>query len=151
MEISITITRKLVPAPGMQPAELAGVLHSELLARLKAEDGLVLGAVVLKHPADFLQLGAQVHVQQKHRHAHRAADEVQGQLVGDEQLAQRLNPRGRAKNSATDRMMARITAHRIITSSGFMCSALASFFSKALGSSAWLPAISADSASVFMP
>ena len=89
--------QKAGAAPGMQPAELAGVLHSELLARLKAEDGLVLGAVVLKHPADFLQLGAQVHVQQKHRHAHRAADEVQGQLVGDEQLAQRLNPRGQGE------------------------------------------------------
>ena len=46
----------------MEPALLADVLHGQRQARLVAGDGLMLGAVVLKHAVQFLHAGTQEHI-----------------------------------------------------------------------------------------
>ena len=58
---------------------------------------------------------------------------------------------GNTKNMPMARITARITAQSIITSSGFMCRAAATFFSNLLGSSGSSPSISAESVRIFTP
>ena len=54
----------------------AGVLHRQRQPRLIAEDGLVLGAVVLEHPMHVLLLGAEEQVHDKYEYLDDALDEV---------------------------------------------------------------------------
>ena len=54
----------------------AGVLHRQRQPRLIAENGLVLGAVVLEHPVHVLLLGAEEQVHNKYEYLDDALDEV---------------------------------------------------------------------------
>ena len=49
----------------MEPGTAPDIFHRQGQARLVAGDGLVLGAVILKHAVNFLHAGAKEHVRQK--------------------------------------------------------------------------------------
>ena len=55
IEITITTSRKLVPQRGCRVVNCLRILNIDRLAGFEVEDDLVLGAVILKHPADVLQ------------------------------------------------------------------------------------------------
>ena len=73
--------RKLVPPPGVEAALLAHVLHGEGQVVLIAEDGFVLGAVVLEGAVDVRYPGHQHHVAQEDGDAQKALEH--GAPAGD--------------------------------------------------------------------
>ena len=89
-------------AAGMVLGLGADIVHRQRQARLVAEDGLMLGAVVGKDPLDVLLPGAEDQVGQKQRHLHHALDQVQKGGMGDP-AAQETGDQGRQHHEKAHR------------------------------------------------
>ena len=63
-------------AAGMVPGHFPGVLHGELQTPLVAEDGLMLGPVVLEGPVDVLHFRTEVQIQEEYDELHHTLQQV---------------------------------------------------------------------------